>query len=228
MSSVVAWLAAFLGSSGDLTNEGFDLAIVRVWTGINGIGQFLQDILGSERGAWLFAKPQIIGGAWGLGQLAYNERQAWERLLGVIIPNSLKWLDGHTHQWVDPALGRLWHELTKFENFQYGWDTATANWANHWVDPNLSHWIQWFDDWHTRVETVSQTWWDWLHHPDQFGNWGAPPLIGPTIAYYSAPEHKESRDNLTQIIVDATADMPLHVESAILAWLNADVSNGSR
>lgn len=180
------------------------------------------------KASWAYADPRMKDLALGAGNLGYIERNAWERLFNTIIPNSLSWLDGRTHQWVDTKYDWQLNDFWKYWRAQWAYDAAVTKWADTWVDPNLQHWIIWFDTWHDRVETVAFTWSEWFHHPDQFGDWGAPPLIGPTIRYYGAPEHRESRDNMTQIIVDATADIPNHVEGAIMAWLTGDSGEKGR
>lgn len=181
-----------------------------------------------ELASWQYADPRMKDLALGAGNLGYVEEQAWERLFNTIIPNSLSWLDGRTHQWVDTKYDWQINAFWNYWRAQWKYDEAVTRWADTWVDPNLQHWITWFDTWHTRVENVSFTWTEWFKHPDQFGDWGAPPLIGPTIEYYTKPEHKPSRDNMTQIIVDATADMPEHVEGAIMAWLLTDSGEAGR
>ena len=186
------------------------------------------DLSNKVKASWSYADPRMKDLALGAGNLGFVERNAWERLFTTIIPNSLRWLDGRTHQWVDAKYDWQINDFWHYWHNQWGWDTEFDGWRYGWVNPNLRHWILWFDTWHERVETVAFTWDEWFHHPDEFGEWGAPPLIGPTIAYYDKPEHKESRDNMTQIIVDATADMPHHVEGAIMAWFMAESGEKGR
>lgn len=202
ISQIVSMLASFAGIFDSLANK----------------------ILAS----WQYADPRMKDLALGVGNLGYVERDAWERLFTVIIPGSLSWLDGRTHQWVDAKYDWQINDFWNYWHSQWKWDDEVTKWADNWVDPNLEHWIVWFNTWHQRVETVAFTWTEWFKHPDEFGDWGAPPLIGPTIDYYSKPEHKDSRDNMTQIIVDATADMPNHVEGAIMAWLTSDSGQKGR
>lgn len=214
-------LQLFLGSSGNLTNTTIRDAMVNVWNTLQALASFLQTIFSSQMDAWTEAEPDIVDGAMGLGELAYNERAAWHRLLTLILPNSLSWLDGRLRQW---ARGRYDWQVRDFWKFfrQYWiWRDEIRSWRRLFVDPSLvtdNAYRRWLKTW------PQAQWFRWkryFDHPTEFGAWAAPWIARPLYNHLRKREHQILLDQFTALLVDATPEVAKHVELAAVRILTA-------
>jgi hypothetical protein len=137
-------------------------------------------------------------------------------LLNIIIPNSLAWLDGHTHQWVDgkydPQLAGIWDHLRVLTDET----DSLIEWRRTRAKPLLQGFVD-FRDWlETWPRSILYTWRRWLEHPEQFGEWAAPTVAWPLVRLIGSEQHRLLRDTLTAELVDSWGDRWRHVEHAML------------
>ena len=151
--------------------------------------------------------------------IGQNLKDITEHTYGVVIPNSLSWTIGYVvSHLIDPlrrSIAILNLEVAKLEQ----WEAEIKVWRARWVDPQLALWVgfrQWFDEWPRGVLFTVH---DWLQHPNVFAQWAAPPLIGPLVSYLAGQPHKQSRDALALIMVNAWSEEPIRVLDAIEMWL---------
>lgn len=178
---------------------------VQVWLArtIEAIAQYQ----GQEQGAVQFSAQYARQIGHDFEEIEGYQIERWTRLLQVILPNSINYAVGYVYSdGVIPlrhAVGGLtqslklaWQDISKLDN----WRTLTA-------DPELSSLVA-FQDMVTKnylpaVDVLR----DWLANPAHFGNWAAPPLIGPIIVYLANPQHQGSRDNFTLVLGGAWSEV---------------------
>lgn len=140
----------------------------------------------------------------------------------VVIPHSLSWLAGYiVSHFITPIQTRLDTDESSIR-FLLGWRNQIDDWRKGFVDPNVELWVgfrQFFDSW---PQSILFMWHDWLENPDHFAQWAAAPLIGPLVSYLAAPEHKQTRDNLTAIIAQAWAEDSNDIFDDVLTFLLSD------
>lgn len=141
-----------------------------------------------------------------------------EHTYGVVIPHSMSWLAGYL---VSHFIAPLQERMSKAESdirFLLGWRSQIDVWRHDFVDPNVEKWIgfhEWFTGW---PQGVLFRWHDYFDNPAHFADWATAPLVGPIVAYLAAAEHRQSRDNLSRIMVDAWEEVPNDVWISILKW----------
>ena len=229
---MVSWLTGLAGSllgrilagggSGDVTQQIQDVT-ARFQALFIAFVQFMQDLFRSQHQAWQDAHPNIVDGANGFERSAYTEGNNWPWLLQTILPQSLRWLDGHTHQWVDRKydwqISAFWRYFTDL----FKWREAIRDWRNNWVDPNIKDWRNWHAWFTTYPRAVIEQWHAWLQHPAWFAEWAAPPLWTAMLNYIHPPKHKRLRDELARTVIVSSPDelRPLH--DALMAILLSNV-----
>jgi hypothetical protein len=145
-----------------------------------------------------------------------------ERIVQTIIPHSMAWLSGYIVSHFISQLQAAVKELQSNVSFLMGWRNQIDAWRNEFVDPNVELWVgfrQFFDGW---PQGILFRWKDYFDNPDHFAQWAAAPLIGPLVSYLAAPEHKQTRDNLTDIIAKAWAEESEDILQSVYAFLLAD------
>jgi hypothetical protein len=145
-----------------------------------------------------------------------------ERIVQTIIPHSMAWLSGYMVSHFISPLQSAVKELQSDVSFLMGWRNQIDSWRHEFVDPNVELWVgfrQFFDGW---PQSILFRWKDYFDNPDDFAQWATAPLIGPLVAYLAAPEHKQTRDNLTDIIAKAWAEESQDILTSVYAFLLAD------
>lgn len=145
-----------------------------------------------------------------------------ERIVNTIIPHSMAWLSGYIVSHFITQLQQAVRDLQSSVAFLMGWRGQIDTWRHDFVDPNVELWVgfrQFFDGW---PQSILFRWKDYFDNPDHFAQWAAAPLIGPMVSYLAAPEHKQTRDNLTDIIATAWAEEANDIFSDVMAFLLAD------
>ena len=131
---------------------------------------FLQALLGDEMVAWKKAGPNVIAGGKGIGDLAFHELYAWERLLKVILPGSQRWQQYNTRHYVNPKFSRIWNYLTKL-NRDVG---QLFRWRWSYVNPRLaelSKFRRFMLGWPIHTLAILH---NWLVQPVRFARWATP------------------------------------------------------
>ena len=210
----------FFNSSGGLTNTDAKDAVVGVYSGLQSLSNFLQALLGNEMTAWKKAGPQVVDGGRGLGNLAFNELYAWNRLLNRILPGSVRWTIYSVHHYVDPKFGRIWNLLGRI-NREVG---QLFRWRHGYVNPTLAEWTRWRRWFYTWPAPTLATVHNWLRQPWRFAKWATPVLVPSFLAWLAPPHHKAQRDDLTRIIVGALDDMPDQVGWAVYHALSGPLT----
>jgi hypothetical protein len=140
----------------------------------------------------------------------------------VVIPHSLSWLSGYiVSHFIAPIQDDI-KTLKGKVNALTSWSATITSWRSNYVDPNLKTLIgfrAWFIGW---PQAIMFTWQDWFAHPDHFAQWAAAPLVGPLIAYLADPSHKQTRDNLTDIISQAWREESNDTLEDLYAFLLVD------
>ena len=221
--AIATWLLKqTAGWTGKLSDTTLRDALVGVWATIASMAEWIKTITDSEHGAWQFSHPQAVGAAWGLGETAYALAHGMVRIVDVIVPNSLAWLDGETHQWVDakydPQLSELYSDVDDINDRL----NRVQTWRNAWVDPQLTAdlgYRQFLQGWpQSQWFTIK----GWFADPAVFARWATAPLIGPTIAYYADRAHADSRDNMTAALLPSLGVINRKVDDALAAWLDSE------
>jgi hypothetical protein len=171
----------------------------------------------------LAAASRPLNGAAGaaITRIGADVKNITEHTYEVVIPHSLAWLKGDINRTLITPLWKYVIADHHLIEFLLGWRGQIDSWRHTWVDPELRDWHgfhKWFDTWPI---SVISTWRRWFAHPNEFGDWAAAPITGPLIGYLAEPAHVTSRDNLTQIVVDAMPDKFRHVERAMLSILES-------
>lgn len=219
------WIAAvaekavgvFFGSAGDVANTTVQDATVGIYSMVQALSNFLQQLLGDEMTAWRKAGPNIRAGGLGLGNLAWNDLYAWNRLLHTIIPRSLQYLNGQVHEWAGPKFTRIWRYLALLNRRVW----FLIGWQHHWAGPWIKNWIRWrrwFYTWPNRTLVHVH---NWLLNPHLFATWATPPLVPKILGYLSPPRHRPERLALARIVVDGSVGIPHAVEQAALQILKS-------
>jgi hypothetical protein len=154
--------------------------------------------------------------------IGQDVKDTTERIVQTIIPHSMSWLSGYIVSHFITQLQQAVKELQSNVSFLMGWRNQIDAWRNEFVDPNVELWVgfrQFFDGW---PQGILFRWKDYFDNPDHFAQWAAAPLIGPLVSYLAAPEHKQTRDNLTDIIAKAWAEESDDILTAVYAFLLAD------
>lgn len=154
--------------------------------------------------------------------IGQDVKDTTERIVGTILPHSMAWLSGYLVSHFITPLQQAVAELKSNVAFLLGWRGQIDTWRKDYVDPHISDWITFDDFFYSWPLSILLMWKDWLAQPAGFGQWAAPPLIGPLVSYLAAPEHKQTRDNLTGIIAQAWAEESQTVLDAVLTFLVSD------
>jgi hypothetical protein len=230
---MIAWLGGLLasaagraigfllGSSGGASNTDLRDALVQVWGIFEQVVQWAEDIFKAEKSAWDSAAGDINTGAEGLGQVAYNEMVAWQHLLTVILPNTVRWTVGNIHAWADEKYGAAIDGIDAFMR-QAGPDIAALkDWRKYTADPDLKAWVDFVTWWNKDAAQPILRWIDFSGNPGDFANWATPPLVGAIIAYLSDPAHKQTRDDLAALMVKAWGEEPGTIADRVNDWLTS-------
>lgn len=167
-----------------------------------------------------FAKSTDAGQQ--IAKLGSDIKEITQHTYDVVIPGSLSWLYGHVEQ---KDLVPIRHRLDGVETavrLLGNWRHIIDNWRNSYVDPLLHGWQQFIHWWDQNFSVPAGMLIEWVNHPAEFGKWAAAPLIGPIIGYLSLPEHKQSRDNLSQLMVKAWSELPEDTLDDLELWLVTD------
>jgi hypothetical protein len=162
------------------------------------------------------------GAATQIEVIGQDVKDTTERIVQTIIPHSMAWLSGYIVSHFITQLQQSVKELQSNVSFLMGWRNQIDAWRNEFVDPNVELWVgfrQFFDGW---PQGILFRWKDYFDNPDHFAQWAAAPLIGPLVSYLAAPEHKQTRDNLTDIIAKAWAEESEDILQSVYAFLLAD------
>lgn len=170
-------------------------------------------------------RDAALGGYAGddIAQVAQDLADITDHTYTVVVPHSLAWLRGNVIVTLVDPLRKLVAGINREVKFLLGWRSQIDTWRNKFVDPNLSLWIgfhKWFYQWPIGV---LRTWHDWFQHPAQFAAWATPPLIGPIIGYLADPAHELTRDNLSQIMLNAWHERPDATWDKLLAYMVTDL-----
>jgi hypothetical protein len=162
------------------------------------------------------------GAATQIEVIGQDVKDITERTYTVVIPHSMSWLSGYiVSHFVAPLQERVGRLESEVANLTRNVDILRA-WRTNFVDPNVELWVgfrQFFDGW---PQSILFMWHDWLENPSKFADWATAPLTGPLVAYLAAPEHKQTRDNLTQVIGQAWREDANRIWEDVLAWLVSD------
>ncbi len=153
--------------------------------------------------------------------IGQDVKDTTERIVQTILPHSMSWLSGYlVSHFISPLEARMSAAESNIR-FLLGWRDQIDAWRKEFVDPNVELWVgfrQFFDGW---PQGILFRWKDYFDNPDHFAQWAAAPLIGPLVAYLAAPEHKQTRDNLTEIMANAWSEDTNPVWEAMLQFLVA-------
>lgn len=198
-------------------------ALVRITDGllqmILALGNVVQVVFTDEADAWDKSVPPMNTGAAALGQMGYNELAAWEQLLNGIIPSSLHWLDGHTHQWVDAVYGWWVRHLNKQVGYLWGSVGQIQSLDNKFIVPQLeadNRWFKWFSGWPLSAIYVLHA---WIQNPGTLATLIAPEETQAVVGYLATRGGNASLFQLTQEVIDMSPELPRHIEMAAVAWL---------
>lgn len=153
-------------------------------------------------------------------QMGQDLSDTLDRLLDTIIPHSLSWLAGYiVSSYIDPINDRIDALTSRVESLE---DRATAleSWRSDRVDPildNYQAWRQWFDTW---PQGILFRWHDWFAKPEGFVDWVGDMLVGPTVSYLGDKDHRETRDNLAEILIKAWSERPTPIWIEFLEWFD--------
>jgi hypothetical protein len=225
VSAVVDFFKRVASAGGDLSAEEIRLGFIRIGNTFKALAWFLNRLFNNELKAWQESYPDITAAANGLGEVGYAQWQAWDRLLTVIMPHSQTWMDNRRNRvwakWLRNTYRPFVREMDREWAWQHGWDGHTQRWRDGYVDPTLKKWLQfhhWFDTWPHRDLSTLQ---GWLTERGRFAWFATPLLARPLVDYYGQPQHKRLAEHLTQIVVDRSPGIPVHVERAAAAVLQS-------
>lgn len=203
-------------------NESEDLAIGNIGQIIIDLANGLDFLFTQVSGAWKYVQDTCHQIGHDFEQIEGATENRFDYLTGTFIPHSLAWLNGYIYSHkIAPLEGRMADAERAITDLQAAM-IDVQNWRRTYVTPNIQLLLKFRADFYAGDQPSIDVLIDWLRHPDHFGVWAAPPLIGPTIAYYADDAHKRSRDNLTDVIGGAWAETPSAVWSDFEAMLVTD------
>lgn len=157
----------------------------------------------------------------GIGQ---DVSDVLDRLIDTIIPHSLSWLDGYiVSSYIDPINDRIDALTSRVESLEDRVSTLES-WRSDKADPildNYQAWRQWFDTW---PQGILFRWHDWFAKPEGFVDWVGDMLVGPTVSYLGDKDHRETRDNLAEIMVKAWTERSTPIWIELLEWFDGKVN----
>jgi hypothetical protein len=208
-----------LANPSNIANTNIRDATVGLYAALQTLANFLQALFGDEMTAWRKAGPNVVAGGKGIGDLAYHELYAWERLLRTILPGSLRWMTFSMHKYVDPKFGRVWKFLRVLDNRTKSLD----KWRAHYVNPTLREWTRFRRFYFTWPNDTIRTVHNWLLQPWRFARWATPVLVPSFLAWLTPPHHKSQRDDLARILLQSAPDMPDQIGHVVLTILEGPV-----
>lgn len=194
-------------------------AVLQLGQAIDWLTGITQDVFGAAKGGENYSERWATQAGEGIAKLGDDLKAITEHTYDTVIPRSLSWLDGYivAHQ-IDPLRLRIAQEQHQID-FLMGWRSQIDTWRHKFVDPHIEQWIgwrKWFDGW---PQGVLYRWHDWFQHPAGFGQWAAPPVAGPLVAYIADRQHERLRDDLALILVKSWATEPDRIWTAVEEWL---------
>ena len=213
-----AFLKAFLnaGNAGDpITRDD----VAQVFDEIEYRFSIISDVFDTADSAARAAVTAATDAAGQAERIGQDVKDITEKLVDTIIPHSLSWAIGYVWSHGITPLGQRVEALEDTMLVVLARLDVLESWRVKFVDPNLTRWIgwhEWFSGW---PQNVLFTWHDWFEHPAHFGQWAAAPVVGPLVAYLADREHKETRDNLTEIVLAAMSERPEQSWEAVQRWL---------
>lgn len=200
--------------------------ITELWRGATVTAQwvgwfvdFVSDVFGAAKGGEDASEAWATNAGGSIAKIGLDLKDVTEHTYNTVIPNSMSWLRGDIYKnGINPLrawLGRVEKEIGALS----GRVSVLEFWRKDYADPHIRDWRE-FNSWfHTYPIGVVNTWHDWFQRPHNFALWAAPPLIGPIVSYLAAPEHQQSRDNLTRIMAQAWQEVPNDIWEDTLAFL---------
>src|SRR6516164_9403065 len=202
--NALGWL---LGHPSNISNTDARDVGIQIMGYLLSIMNWLNELTQHEEDAFKIAQPDFMDGANGLGNTAYVNAHAWSHLLWHVLPNSLAWLDGKTHEWVDAKYDDPINDLQiSVEGLQ-----DSLAYLYHWRDTVLipfmlgwTRWYKWFTGWPSdALRTVR----DWKTRPGAFTDFALPNVARPLANYLDERSHTQLRDYWLSVLVkSAPAD----------------------
>lgn len=181
--------------------------------------QIISDTFDAAEEATTDAVTSANDTATSMSNIAQDLSDAIDRLLSTIIPHSLQWVIGYmVSNYIDAINDRLDTIDSRLDALE-DWKGGIDSWRNDRVDPaidNYVDWRQWFDSW---PQEILYKWHDWFAKPEGFVDWVGDMLVGPTVSYLGDDNHKDLRDDLTEIMVGAWTETPRDVWAEIEEFL---------
>lgn len=209
-----------------LPDEAIRVAFLQIVTALKIIARGFDGVFSRVREAWSASQSDANNiatierdiGKWGTGN--------WNRLTGVILPNSQSWVIGAIHRWADSTfLRQTWLQSKQWLTVQSHSQTAYTFWqTNH----------TWLHGFRYTGWPAMQKWRIKYANPQLKMLWQLNPHVYPleSVILNNAANYLHSKagatdlHNLTGLIVDESPTLWRHVEAAILAWLNTEVGSG--
>lgn len=200
------YIANKLGRGATLQDAVDSIVAVDNWVGRALAAMF--EYGGQEIGAVQFSAQYAKQIGHDFEEIEGRQQERWNRLFEVIMPNSLAHAVGYVYS---DGIVPLRHTVSSLSDslFQAWQNIGNLNaWRNNVAQPELndleSFKATFMRDYLPAIEILR----DWLANPSHFGEWAAPPVIGPIVAYLADDSHKQTRDNLTDILAQAWAETP--------------------
>jgi hypothetical protein len=174
-----------------------------------------------QHAAWQTVAPVASDTGQSIAAIANDQDHMWDRLVNVILPNSLQAVKddiGHTNlgpltkETSDNSadLAAIKKELAALE----AWKTKTA-------DPDLASYEQFDAGWVKTFAPAVTTLVTWLTTPAAFGRWAATPILAPLVKVLGGQPAAGPRNTLSLLLVNAWQSEPDDVLNGVLAWLVA-------
>jgi hypothetical protein len=208
-----------LFGGGGISNTDIQDATVGLYSMILQLANWSADLATTNLRAWEDNQGYIRRAGVDVQEIGSNDYYMWGHLLHAILPHSLAWLDGHTHQWVDGKYTPIINTI----NSRIGWlmenVKALVSWRKSFADPTLVNyrgWRTWFDGWPRGAVFTVQS---WKTEPRAFYEFAVPKIAANLLAYYDLPAHNREAIQIAQIAVDHSPDVWRHVETAMVRVL---------
>lgn len=212
-------VAFLLANPSNVTSTDVRDGVVGIITSIKLLVAFLQALFADEMTAWKKAGPNVVDGGKGIGDLAYHEEYAWDRLLHTILPGSQRWQQYNTRQYAGPRFDRIWRFLVVLDKRT----KFFAKWRTSYVNPTLAEWTRFRRFYFTWPNDTVAILHNWLTQPARFAKWATPVLVPSFLSWLNAKPHQSQRDDWTRIIVGSVPDMPDQIGFAVLQVLEGPV-----
>lgn len=185
------------------------------------LGSMFSWLFARQKQAWHNSQGAVSNAIDQVGGAFAEQRIINAHIINDIIPSSTHHATGRLYNSdIKPLKDRLFGDELRIAGIQGTLDSDTS-----WIDNHGRPYVKWLEPFANTVWPAIAPWigtlGGWIGNPASLADFIVDPLAGKLVVYYADPNHQQTRDNLVELLINASPDRFRYVEDAALAILQS-------